>query len=263
MSSEGVLIVEAEGRIKSANSAAERLLGYGRGELAGLEAEKVLDGQRHIGWSRRNGFVLVYQRDVELPAQPRRVTGSAEVDIESLHLLENELLLVAGLAEMSLLDRRREDLERLTRAAARAAVLCREAAPVKTATLTEIQLQDFLLTASVRLRGLLDPEVAIELGRGSGVALASPPLLEQALLSLVIHLPKPRRVRLGAAVRGRIEMTVLMVAEEDGVTWRRVLSERQLPRPAAWLAAQGATMEEDVAEGGAGHRFRIHLAPVC
>jgi hypothetical protein len=261
--SEGVLIVAAEGRIRSANAAAERLLGYGRGELSGLDADKVLDGQHHVTWSRRKSVVLVQQREEPMPQQPPPVAAAAELDSESISLLENELLLVNGLAGVALAslasdDPAREDIEQLTRAAARAAILCREAAPVKPASLDVVPLGPFLDGVASRLRAMVDAEVRVTL-HATGTVLANAPLLEQALLSLVLHALPAATVELSTARGGRIEAMI----GDPAQGWRRVLGERKLPRAAAWLAAQGAMLEEDIADGGTGHRFRIHLAQPC
>ena len=279
---EAVLIVAPEGRIRSANAAAERLLGYGRGELAGLDADQVLDGERSVGWSRRKGLsntasiVFVHHGREEFMPPPRRpqpAPVAAEMDAESLGLLENEILLVNGLAEVALAnlppdDPAREDVERLTRAAARAAILCRQAMPpVKTASLRTLRLDLFVDNIERRLRSFVEPavEVTIQTRPAAGSVSANAELLEQAVLSLVLHalpsVPGPCQIRLATAPGGRLEASV-QPRDGHGPAWRCVLGERKLPRAAAWLASQGAMLEEEVAEGGVGHRFRIHLAPV-
>ena len=304
-SPEGILTVEPDGRIRSANAAAERLLGYERGELAGLEAEKVAPGllaetaphgiweratilnrdgarsQRKISWFRRTGvsgaptIVFVQQTAAEEPPQrrPRPEAGPAELDPHSLSLLENEILLVTGLGEVALAnlpeaDPLRADIEQLTRAAARAALLCREAtAAAVRPEPAAVPLNDFIVGFERRMRATLEPgtDVTVRPDSTAGAATADPALLEQALLSLILHnlpsVPEPRVIRLSSAF-GRIEVSL----ETRGLAnpaWRRSWAERPLPRAAAWLAMQGAMVEQEIAESGGGHRFRIHLQAIA
>lgn len=276
--SAGILIVGPEGHVRSANAAAERLLGYGRGELAGRDAEKLLGQHHNVTWSKRPGMSnkasIVFVEEAELPKmpEPAALPDTAELDASSISLLENELLLVTGLGEVALgnlppEDALREDLERLTRAAGRAALLCREAAAPKPASVIPVTLNAYLGEIERRLQSLVEPEVqiAVRADPGAGTASASPALLEQALLSLVLHtlpsIPEPRVVELSTTAGNRLEISI---SQAGGQTagWRRVLDERTLPRAAAWLAVQGAMLEEDIAEGGVGRRFRVHLAPV-
>jgi hypothetical protein len=275
--SAGILIVGPEGHVRSANAAAERLLGYGRGELAGRDAEKLLERHHNVTWSKRpamsNKASIVFVEEAELPRmpEPAALPDTAELDASSISLLENELLLVTGLGEVALgnlppEDALREDLERLTRAAGRAALLCREAAAPKPVSVISIPLNSYVAEIERRLRSLVEPEVeiAVRIDPGAGTASASPALLEQALLSLVLHtlpaIPEPRIVEVATTAGSRIEISIARTGGQTG--WRRVLDERTLPRAAAWLAVQGAMLEEDIAEGGAGRRFRVHLAPV-
>ena len=311
-SAEGILMVEPEGRIRSANVAAERLLGYARGELAGLEAEKVAPGlmsaqephgtwergivknregvenHRRISWFRRTGvsgaptvvFVAPVRSSIGIrpsqPTPPFAPQPAPEFDAASLHQLENEILLINGYGEVTLAnlppeDPMRADIEQLTRAAARASLLCREATapPPAQVDLSPLRLNNFITGFERHLRATLEPgvEVLVRADALAGAVSANAGLLEQALLSLLMHaLPsvrEPRLIRL-STMPGRIEVSVHTRGAVN-LGWRRTFEERRLPRAAAWLAAQGAMLEQEVAEGGGGigHRFRIRPIPVA
>ncbi len=311
-SAEGILMVEPEGRIRSANVAAERLLGFARGELAGLEAEKVapglmsvqephgtwergvvknregLENQRRISWFRRTGvsgaptvvFVAPVRSAISIrpsqTTQPFAPEAAPEFDAASLHQLENEILLINGYGEVALAnlppeDPMRADIEQLTRAAARASLLCREASapPPAQVNLSPLRLNNFITGFERHLRETLEPgvEVLVRADALAGTVSANAALLEQALLSLLMHaLPsvrEPRLIRL-STMPGRIEASVNTRGAVN-LGWRRTFEERRLPRAAAWLAAQGAMLEQEVAEGGGsiGHRFRIRPIPVA
>ncbi len=311
-SAEGILMVEPEGRIRSANVAAERLLGYARGELAGLEAEQVAPGlmsapeahgtwergtvknregvenQRRISWFRRSSvpgaptvvFVAPVRSAISiLPSQTTQQFApetAPEFDAASLHQLENEILLINGYGEVALAnlppdDPMRADIEQLTRAAARASLLCREASapPPAQVNLSPLRLNNFITGFERHLRTTLEPgvEVLVRADALAGTVSANGALLEQALLSLLMHaLPsvrEPRLIRL-STLPGRIEASVHTRGAVN-LGWRRTFEERRLPRAAAWLAAQGAMLEQEVAEGGGaiGHRFRIRPIPVA
>ncbi len=309
-SADGILMVEPEGRIRSANVAAERLLGYARGELAGLEAEKVAPGlmavrepqgtwergtvwnregvatERRISWFRRTGvsgaptvvFVAPVRSAISirstLTTQPFAPEPAPEFDAASLHQLENEILLINGYGEVALAnlppeDPMRADIEQLTRAAARASLLCREASapPPAQVNLSPLRLNNFITGFERHLRETLEPgvEVLVRADALAGTVSANAALLEQALLSLLMHaLPsvrEPRLIRL-STMPGRIEASVHTRGAVN-LGWRRTFEERRLPRAAAWLAAQGAMLEQEVADDGGGHRFRIRPIPVA
>ena len=305
-STEGIIMVEPDGRIRSANAAAERLLGYGRGELAGLEAERIAPGlmsaqdpqgiweqcaarnreggeiQRRISWFRRTGApTVVFVAPVRNSAssQPRQSAQQfapvppPEFDAASLRQLENEILLINGYGEVALSnlppdDPMRPDIEQLTRAAARASLLCREAAtsPSAPVELSPVRLNSFIAGFERHLCATLEPGIEVEVRADalSGTVSANAGLLEQALLSLLMHaLPsvgEPRLIRL-STMPGRIEASVRTRGAVN-LGWRRTFEERRLPRAAAWLAAQGAMLEEDVAEGGAGNGYRFRIRPI-
>ena len=301
-------MVEPDGRIRSANAAAERLLGYGRGELTGLEAERIAPGlvsavephgtweqcavrnregvemQRRISWFRRTTgassaptvvFVAPVRHIQPRPAaQQFAPQGPPEIDAASLRQLENEILLINGYGEVALSnlppdDPMRPDIEQLTRAAARASLLCREAAapPSTQVDLSPVRLNTFITGFERHLCATLEPgiEVQVRADALAGTVSANAGLLEQALLSLLIHaLPsvrEPHLIRL-STMPGRIEASVQTRGGAVNPGWRRALEERRLPRAAAWLAAQGAMLEEDVAEGGGSHGYRFRIRPI-
>lgn len=311
-SSEGILIVEPEGTIRSANSAAEKILGFERGGLAGMEASRItpsltvstdsygvleqitvkneegVESHCQVSWFRRKGAanapIVVFVQsaptaDITAGAAPRRRPAQSatpspiDLDADSLGRLEDEILLVAGFGEMALaglpLDSpARQDLEQLTRAAARAVVLCREAAPARALTPSQpLGLNAFMADFERRMLALLEPgvDLMVRTDVAAGSVAVDAALLEQALLSLTLRalalVPEAKLIRLATAP-GRIEAAV----QTRGVSspgWRRVLGDQNLPRAAAWLAAQGATLEQDVADNDGGFRFRIHLSPVA
>lgn len=316
-SSEGILIVEPEGQIRSANAAAERILGFGRGELVGLELghiapnlmspaesygilERVVvsNGQGaksdcQVSWFRRKGVANAPTVVFVQASPPAQIEGAAmageplqaaptaaatapgpvELDADALGLLEDEILLVTGFGEVALAnlapdDPARADIEQLTRAAARAAVLCREAAPVLVKSPPEpVRLNAFVSGFEQRLLAMLEPgvDVMVRTDAAAGTVSVNSGILEQALLSLVLHVlpsvPEPRLIRLSTAP-GRIEATLHARGAASPPGWRRVLGERKLPKAATWLAAQGATLERDLADRGGAYRFRIRLAPL-
>jgi hypothetical protein len=118
-----------------------------------------------------------------------------------------------------------------------------------------------------RLLAMVEPgvDVMVRTDAVAGAVLVNSGVLEQALLSLVLHafaqVPEPRLIRLSTSP-GRIEAT-LHTRGANNPGWRRVLGERKLPKAAALLAGQGATLEQDVAERGGAYRFRIHLVPAA
>ena len=312
-SSEGILIVEPEGVIRSANAAAEKILGFERGGLAGMEASRItpslaastdsygvleqvtvkneegVENVCQVSWFRRKGaanaptVVFVQSAptvDMAAGAAPKRrpaqtpAPGPIDLDADSLGRLEDEILLVAGFGEMALAglppdSPSRQDLEQLTRAAARAVVLCREAAPAGALGMPSqrLGLNAFIADFERRLLALLEPgvDLMVRTDVAAGSVGVDPALLEQAMLSLTLRalalVPEARLIRLATAP-GRIDAAV----QTRGVSspgWRRVLGNQNLPRAAAWLAAQGATLEQDVADNDGGFRFRIHLSPVA
>jgi hypothetical protein len=164
----------------------------------------------------------------------------------------------------------RADIEQLTRAAARAALLCREAAvggrPARMDT-GPVQLNGFIGDFDLRLRAMLEPgtEVQIRSSATPGIVSVNAGLLEQAMLSLLFHaLPsvrEPHLIRIATTLSNKIELSI-ETREAVDPGWRRVLGERDLPRAAAWLAAMGATLDREESERG-GHRFRIHPMPAA
>ena len=309
-SSEGILIVEPEGIIRSANAAAERILGFEKGGLAGMEAARItpsltastdsygvleqitvkneegVENLCQVSWFRRKGTAnaptVVFVQSaptVEMAggAIPKRRPARAsapnpiDLDADSLGRLEEEILLVAGFGEMALaglpLDSpARQDLEQLTRAAARAVVLCREAAPVRMGLAAQpVRLNAFMADFEQRLLALLEPgvDLMVRTDVAAGSVAVDAVLLEQALLSLTLRAmslaPEAKLIRLATAP-GRIEAAV-QIRGGSSPGWRRVLGDQNLPRAAAWLAGQGATLEQDIADDDGGFRFRIHLSP--
>jgi len=302
--SEGILIVEADGRIRSANAAAERILGFARSQLVGLEAAQVVPGvlaspescgvlervavknlegaeaECHVSWFRRRGVAdaptIVFLQSAPPLAAPEPASscaaqGPVELDAEAFARLENEILQVTGFGEIALAQlpsesEARIDLERLTRAAARAALLCRQAAPVAPRMAgAPLGLNAFIGEFEQRLLALLEPgtDLMVRTDGTAGSVAADSGLLEQSLLSLVLQglesVPEPRLIRLTTSP-GRIEVTLgLRGAPNPG--WRRVLGDLHATKVVRWLAAQGATLEQDVADNRSGLRFRIHLMP--
>ncbi len=312
-SSEGILIVEPEGIIRSANAAAEKILGFERGGLAGMEASRItpnlttstdsygvleqvtvkneegVENLCQVSWFRRKGAenapTVVFVQSAPsagtaaAPAVPKRRSAHAsppspiDLDADSLGRLEDEILLVAGFGEMALaglpLDSpARVDLEQLTRAAARAVVLCREASPAGMSSPSQpLGLNAFIAAFERRLLAVLEPgiDLMVRTDAAAGSVAVDPALLEQALLSLTLRamalVPEAKLIRLATAP-GRIEAAV----QTRGVSspgWRRVLGDQNLPRAAAWLAVQGATLEQDIADNDGGFRFRIHLSSIA
>jgi hypothetical protein len=247
---------------------------------------------RRVSWFRRQGatanaptIVFIQQPAATAPAahvftglrqQPQPATsGNAELDAATVSLLENEILLVTGYSEVALSNLApdhpmRADIEQLTRAAARAALLCREAAvggkPARMDT-DPVQLNGFIGDFDLRLRPMLEPgtEVQIRSSTAPGTVSANASLLEQALLSLLFHaLPsvrQPHLIRISTAAANKIELSI-ETREAADPGWRRIMGEHALPRAAAWLAAMGATLDREASECG-GHRFRIHLMPAA
>ncbi len=283
-SSEGILIVEPEGLIRSANAAGERILGFERGQLVGLEASRIapslsasaesygvlervtvkndagVENHCHVSWFRRKGVpgapIVVFVQSlptVEVAAEaasaqkPRPVyapaPGPVELEADSLERLENEILLVAGFGDVALASLppeapAREELEQLLRAAARAVVLCREAAPASTAGAPSepLRLNAFVAGFEQQLLALLEPgiDLMVRTDVAAGSVKVSTSLLEQAMLSLTLRalalVPDAKLIRLATAP-GRIEAAI----QTRGVTspgWRRVLGDQNLPRAA-------------------------------
>lgn len=224
---DGILMADATGRIRSANPAAERLLGYGRGELAGLALERVVPGlpsfdeqphgfvdraklpqpngaevDRRVSWFRRRGqsaapTLIFLQPVTPTAAAPSRTPGQGYMDADTVRQLEDQILLVSGYSEMAAAnlperDPVREDLEQLARAAAYATLLCRQAAAVAPETalagsLPPMALNPFANTLAHRIGELLDAGTEVMV-KADPVASAVPAQAELVELALLGHL---------------------------------------------------------------------------
>jgi len=243
---DGILMADATGRIRSANPAAERLLGYGRGGLTGLALERVVPGlpsfeeqphgfveraklaqpngsqvERRVSWFRRRGQsaspALIFLQPVTPPATPSKADRKGLMDAETVRQLEDQILLVSGYSEIAAAnlpeqDPVREDLEQLARAAAYATLLCRQAAtaapdePVAAGSLLPMALNPFAATLAQRVEELLEAGTEVTV-KADPVAGSVSAQAEMVELALLGHLV--RNVELSKAPRQVIIATEL------------------------------------------------------
>lgn len=235
-SREGLIVVDATGKIQSANPAAEKLCGVEAGKLPG---KRMVDFLPEIGATdvdlRRFSQVaaateltmrqpdgsepkvrLALHRVAEAPqsvylavvsavepaasatATPAPAAAAApsdspagRVNKEALGALENQILMLNGYSEMILAgltkeDPGYEDVEGITRAAARAALLCHEVAADTQPHPRRLDLNEFPVAIASRLATLLDSGVPVKGLRGasSSEVWTDPNLLEHALGSI-------------------------------------------------------------------------------
>ena len=135
---------------------------------------------------------LVAAAPIATPPEPASAGDApGRVNRVALGELENQILMLNGFSEMLLAgltkeDLRYEDAEEITRAAARAALLCHEVAADTQPHPRRIDINEFPVAVAARLQMLLDSGVSVKGLRGatSTEVWTDPTLLEHALGSI-------------------------------------------------------------------------------
>ncbi len=199
------------------------------------------------------------------PAVSTRVAAALrEVNQDALHDLENQVVMLGGYSELvvSALDQQHPamaDAEAVSRAAARAGLLCHEVARISHPYPRTLDLNEFVVAVAGPLARVLSEGCEVKGLRGSFAVevWADPDLLERALCSLAWRTQELsgglRRVTISLA-NGRLDLRMIPMGGSSAAT-PAVFDALQA---VDWIEAQSGTIEmEEHSETGV--RFRIWL----
>ncbi len=194
--------------------------------------------------------------------------SSPAINEDALHDLENQVVMLGGYSELVVAALNSQhpamsDAEAVSRAAARAGLLCHEVTPITQAYPRLLDLNEFVVAMAGPLARVLDEGCEVKGFRGHGAAevWADSDLLERSVCSLAWRTQDLagglKRVSISVA-NGRLELRMTPAGAVSAAT-PAVFDALQA---VDWIEAQSGTIEmEERSETGV--RFRIWLPPAA